>query len=235
MGRLGNHLFQVAATIGLARDHDDRYGFPRWQYENAFALTGCFYDGLPKGPMYREPNYHYDPIPYAPNLQLRGWFQSQRYFAAHADHVRRVLTPVCFSENGELARTASLQVRRGDFVYMQVKHPLVPMAFYEKAMERLRSAGTRKFLVFSDDLAWCRSHVWPVDVTVIPDLSVLGQFSLTMACEHHILANSSFSWWSAWLDPKPDKIVIAPEAWYGEDFREECPTRDLFPLEWIVV
>ncbi|WAC93378.1 alpha-1,2-fucosyltransferase [Mycobacterium sp. Aquia_213] len=235
MGRIGNQLFQIAATIGLARDHDDRYGFPRWPYEGEFALNGCFYDSLPEGPMYQEPNFHYDRIPYAPNLQLRGFFQSERYFAAHAEYVRTVLTPLHAREIEELEGTASLQVRRGDYVYLQPKHPLVPMSFYEKAMDHLRAQGTRGFLIFSDDLDWCRSQAWPVDATVIPNLAVREQFSMTMACEHHILGNSSFSWWTAWLDRKPDKIVIAPEAWFGADFRDEFPTRDLLPPQWIVL
>ena len=212
MGRLGNQLFQIAATIGVARDRDDEYGFPRWPYEGAFGLNGCFYDVLPDGPVYSEPNFHYDPIPYVPNLALQGFFQSERYFAAHGDHVRRVLTPLGAEESAEWGRTASIQVRRGDYVYLQRKHPLVPMVFYEKAMELLRSQGTRKFLVFSDDLQWCRAQTWPPDVTVIADLGVRDQFLLTMACEHHILANSTFSWWTAWLDRKPDKAEFL-ECW----------------------
>jgi hypothetical protein len=76
---------------------------------------------------------------------------------------------------------------------------------------------------------------WPVNVTVIGNLSILQQFSLTMACRHHILANSTFSWWSAWLDPEPDKVVIAPAAWFGEAYALECPTGDLFPPEWVVL
>lgn len=234
-GRLGNQLFEIAATVGLARQHGDRYGFPRWDYEGEFVLDDCFHDRLPDGPAYWETNYSYDSIAYAPNLRLYGFFQSERYFAPEAPYVRKILTPLRFREHRELAQTASLQVRRGDYVWLQHKHPLVQMQFYEAAMERLRSEGVRKFLVFSDDLDWCRSQSWPSDVTVIPDLLVLDQFSLTMACEHHILANSSFSWWSAWLDPKPDKIVIAPTAWYSEAFQTSCPTFDLIPSDWIVL
>jgi hypothetical protein len=167
-------------------------------------------------------------------LALQGFFQSERYFAAHADHVRRVLTPLHAMEGPELIRTASIQVRRGDYAYLQPKHPFVPMSFYEQAMELLRAQGTRRFLVFSDDLDWCRSQAWPSDVAVIPNLGVLDQFVQTMACEHHILANSTFSWWTAWLDRKPGKIVIAPQAWFGEDFRNEFSTRDLYCPDWIV-
>jgi hypothetical protein len=235
LGRIGNQLFQIAATIGLARDHDDHYGFPRWPYEGEFGLSDCFYDSLPDGPLYQEPNFHYDQIPYTPNLRLRGFFQSERYFASHADYVRSALTPLRALETPAMPGTASVQVRRGDYVYLQPKHPLVPMSFYEKAIELLRSHGTRNFLVFSDDLDWCRSQTWPADVAVIPNLGVREQFTMTMACEHHILANLSFSWWTAWLDRKPDKIVIAPQAWFGEDFRDEFSIRDLLPAEWIVL
>jgi hypothetical protein len=219
----------------VALDHGDGYGFPRWEYERRFTLNGCFHDTLPEGPLYREPSFSYTPIPYAPSLRLEGFFQSEKYFIGHADYVRRVLTPLGWSPREDLKRTASLHVRRGDYLQLQEKHPIIPMSWYDKTIELLRNEGVQKFLVFSDDLRWCRLQEWPVDVTVIGDLSVLQQFSLTMACHHHILANSTFSWWSAWLDPKPEKVVIAPAAWFGEGYAAECPTGDLFPSGWAVL
>jgi hypothetical protein len=146
LGRLGNQLFQIAATIGMALDHEDRYGFPRWEYERAFTLEGCFYDSLPEGPLYREPRFCYDPIPYAPFLQLEGVFQSEKYFIRHADYVRRVLTPLGWSPRDDVKRTASLHVRRGDYLQLQEKHPLVPMSWYDRAIELLRNEGVQEFL-----------------------------------------------------------------------------------------
>lgn len=235
IGRLGNHLFQIAAAMGLALDNGDTFGFPRWEYEKAFNLSGCFYDSIPITQLYREPRFAFDAIPYESDLSIEGFFQSEKYFARHADVIRLSLSPRAWSQAAGFSGMASLHVRRGDYLLLSEKHPVVPMSHYLKAMEVLREHGTNRFLVFSDDLPWCRAQAWPADVEIIPDMDTLEQFSLTMNCEHHILANSTFSWWTAWLDPKPGKMVIAPAAWFGKAYQAEFPTADLFPPEWITL
>lgn len=233
IGRLGNHLFQIAATMGLALDHGVRYHFPRWEHEEDFPNADGFCLEIPTGPRYEEPNFHYDPIPFQPNLQLSGYFQSELYFGRHKDEIRRALTP-----RGECARmpgAASVHVRRGDYLLLPDHHPILPMDYYEKAMEILRGTGVLKFLVFSDDLPWCREH-FPKhrDVIVIPDLPAVAQLALTIACGHHVMANSTFSWWGAWLNPDPGKTVIAPSLWFGPGYAHYS-TRDLIPPDWILL
>lgn len=235
IGRLGNHLFQIAAAMGLALDHGDNFGFPRWEYEKAFNLSGCFYDSISISQLYREPRFAFDAIPYQSDLSIEGFFQSEKYFVRHTDIVRRSLTPRTWSQASGFSGTASLHIRRGDYLLLPEKHPLLPMHYYLKAMEMLRERGTKKFLVFSDDLPWCRAQPWSADVEIIQDMGTLKQFALTMSCEHHILANSTFSWWTAWLDQKPEKVVIAPADWFGKAYQAEFPTADLFPPEWVTL
>lgn len=234
LGRLGNHLFQIAATVGAAKLIGEPFAFPRWAYEKDFHLEGCFFDQLPPGTAYREPRYQYDPIPKDRHLHLYGFFQSERYFAHQAEFLRNALTPR--TKALRMPGTASLHVRRGDYLQLPDKHPILGMDYYERAIEYLRTnKGTEKFLVFSDDLAWCRAQKWPSGVEVIKDSSPIHQLSQTIGCEDHILANSTFSWWGAWLNPNTGKKIVAPRRWYGEKYQSEFNTQDLFPPDWVLL
>jgi len=225
----------MAAAIGLAESNGDTFGFPRWKYESVFPIQGCFCDNLPSGPEYRELRYSYDPIPYQPSLRLSGFFQSEIYFKDHKGLVRELFTPFGVPKRDQYAKIASLHIRRGDYLLLPDKHPILPMSYYDEAVEYLRSNyDVKKFLVFSDDLPWCRDRFMRDPFEVIPDTPPVKQLALTIACEHHIMANSTFSWWGAWLDPNPDKIVIAPKIWFGPGYAH-YDTKDLLPPEWIVM
>lgn len=238
VGRLGNHLFQIAATIGCALDNGEEYGFPHWEYEKDFPLSGCFKDQLPDGPDYYQPRFQFDPIPYYPGLRLHGFFQSEQYFLTHESKIRKALTPLkAVSSNGLVehrAGVASVHVRRGDYLQLQDKHPIQDMDYYKKAISKARDLGVKEFLVFSDDLSWCRAQDWGASCKVIDDMGAIDQLAQTIQCEHHILANSSFSWWGAWLAPKPTQVIIAPSKWFGVAHHAVFNTKDLFPAHWMV-
>jgi hypothetical protein len=234
IGRLGNHLFQMAATIGVALDHGDSWGFPRWEHEREFPISGCFHASVPEGPEYREKRFAYDPIPYQPGLRLHGYFQSEKYFERHSEVVRKLFTPRGVPPKSDFGHVASLQVRRGDYLPIQDRHPILSMDYYEKAMEVLQAQGIKKFIVLSDDLEWCRVNFTQPGVAVVPPMDPIAQFKLTLACRHHVMANSTFSWWTAWLDPDPGKIVIAPRQWFGPT--HACfKTTDLYARNWWVM
>lgn len=233
-GRLGNQLFQMAATIGAAIDAGDEYGFPRWEHEGRFPVSGCFLDALPEGSPYQEPHFSHDPIPKMKSLRLHGYFQSEKYFARHASLIRKLLSPsVVVPERPD---AVSVHVRRGDYMLLPTHHPILPMSYFLSAAEALERQGARRFLVFSDDLPWCREQAVfsrpPFEI--IPDMGPLEQLALTISCTHHIMANSTFSWWAAWLDPKPGKIIVAPRLWFGPGYAH-FDTKDLIPDGWLVL
>ena len=234
VGRLGNHLFQMAAAIAVAGANRDVYGFPRWVHEGDFPVFGCFHERLPEGPEHLEAGFSYSPIPYRPELRLRGYFQSEKYFAHCAAQIRELFTPLRQSRYPRLEGTASVHVRRGDYLLLPEHHPVLPREYHWTAMDCLRQAGIRRFLVMSDDLPWCRAVHWGQGVEVIGDLSPLDQLALTISCRAHVMANSTFSWWGAWLDPDPDKRVIAPKRWFGPGYAH-FDTKDLFPEGWILL
>jgi len=190
---------------------------------------------------------------------LEGWWQDARYFDFCSDLIRKELTFIADpgTENRELAATfeksryslvpVSLHVRRGD----ALQNPdtwVCTEAYYRHAIEAARQAirvlgrvARPYFLVFSDDLAWCMANLalepseaiyvdWNRGANSWRDMWLMSQ------CRIHIIANSTFSWWGAWLDQHPDKIVYAPEHWSLARPRRLAYYRytfdDIVPQDW---
>ena len=200
-----------------------------------------------------EPHFHVDPAVLtarASVISLSGFWQSERYFAAHADQIRRDLTAqprtghLVSAYKNAIQRAdvpVSLHIRRGDYV----THPTFSRAFgfigldyYRAAIEQLASRfPTLSLFVFSDDPAWVadnfRANVPVVSVVNTGPNADLDDLYLMRHCHHHIIANSSFSWWGAWLNPRPDKVVVAPRHWFRD--KPDWNTTDLLPAGWLRV
>jgi hypothetical protein len=174
------------------------------------------------------------------SIYLKGFWQSYRFFEHAADIIRTELKPsVPLSETTRkwverIRQTNSVcvHVRRGD--YLQTSFGLCPPSYYAEAVRVIRERVEHPtFFVFSDDLPWCRDNL-PIDGMVLvadaspPDDPVSEL--LTMAtCRHQIIANSTFSWWAAWLARHGDQVVAAPEPWISI-----CSSSvDLLPSNWI--
>ncbi|QQR86122.1 MAG: alpha-1,2-fucosyltransferase [Flavobacteriales bacterium] len=174
---------------------------------------------------------------------LEGYWQSERYFDPVAPALRQEIvlrTPLQGSaaEAAQRIRSVpaiSVHVRRGDYVNQAAAsahfHTCTP-SYYQQAMERmLVSSPDARYFVFSDDMAWSRAHIRSdrqvhfVELGAPPHIDMY----LMSLCDHHVMANSSFSWWGAWLNPSPDKRVIAPLRWFKDP---AIDTADLLPVGW---
>ena len=134
-----------------------------------------------------------------------------------------------------------MHVRRGDYVNNPKTfqyHGVCSIAYYKRA-EKIIAENVRNphFFIFSDDTQWCVSNmVFDHDVTIVPTVSSGGKadyhLHLMTLCKHYIIANSSFSWWAAWLSPNKEKIVIAPKKWFRDEAKS---TKDLIPERWLRV
>lgn len=196
-----------------------------------------------------EPHFHYWPeINHVPQeCYLHGYWQSEKYFQSHASDIRADFTfktPVK-KRNAELAEqigsmsAVSLHVRRGDYANnpkTAVTHGLCSLDYYREAILHISKRVQKPhFFVFSDDIAWVKSNLkiaFPhqyVDHNLGTDS--YNDMRLMSLCKHHIIANSSFSWWGAWLNPSAEKIVIAPRKW----FANETNIPDLIPDHWSVI
>jgi hypothetical protein len=115
-------------------------------------------------------------------------------------------------------QSVSLHIRRGDYTSAAEGNIALPMDYYERAITAMRERLPKaKFFVFSDDMAFARANLpqgFPaVFVDHNDDYTSHEDLRLMSNCRHHIIANSSFSWWGAWLNPHEDKMVIAPRQW----------------------
>jgi Glycosyl transferase family 11 len=174
---------------------------------------------------------------------LEGYWQSERYFAPIAPQLRKeirlrdALLPTARALESRIraTRSISVHVRRGDYVSQPAAsayfHTCQP-AYYKRAMDKmLEHEPHAEFFVFSDDMAWSREHIRPHRPLHFVDLNAPASVDLHLlsSCSHHIMANSSFSWWGAWLNDSPTKRVIAPVLWFKDP---SIDTRDLLPSTW---
>lgn len=225
-GRLGNQLFEVAATIGLALKNNDSYGFPRWEYSNYCNLKDCYYDKLLFNNIYQEPFFHHKEISYCSNLDLRGYFQSEKYFKENKYFILDALTPnIPVEPENDLC---GIHVRRGDYLSLPGCYNQLDMSYYNKAMEIIKS---ERYIIFSDDIQWCKRHfigdkfIFSENMSCYEDLAIMSK-----KCDNIIIANSSFSWWGAYLNTNFNKKVIAPKNWFGPKLLHN--TIDLLPENW---
>lgn len=199
------------------------------------------------GLYYREPHFHFDPAVSGqlPPVYIDGYWQSARYFHHIADLIRSELTPLAKLEPDNEAmlgrivnsNAVSVHIRRGDYVTNLVTakyHGSASLNYYRKAMQwMVERVSDPAFFVFSDDPDWVRDNFrfegTLVQVTVNGPDRGFRDVQLMSACKHHILANSSFSWWGAWLNPSVDKIVVAPTPWF---LGNPASTQDLLPSGW---
>ena len=180
------------------------------------------------------------------NVYLEGYWQSEKYFKSIESIIREeftVITPPD-SQNAEMAaqitgcNALSLHVRRGDYVSnpkANAHHGTCTMDYYKQAVElTAKQVSSPVFFVFSDDIEWVKTNLQVDFPTVYVDHNGpeknYEDLRLMSLCKHNIIANSSFSWWGAWLNSNKEKLVYAPQRWFaGADHN----TKDLIPEGWI--
>jgi hypothetical protein len=180
-----------------------------------------------------------------PPCYLDGYWQSEKYFADCADEIRRMFHParapapplVAVATDLAQRGAVAVHVRRGDYVHNRGAaqfHGCCPAEYYSRAAAWMREQLPRApFCVFSDDQEWARTNLRieePVQwMETTPARSAHEDFFLLCSCAHFIIANSSFSWWPAWMTNAPGRRVVAPRRWFlGYDVKPE----DRFPTGW---
>ena len=182
---------------------------------------------------FREKGFNFDPalLDRRTPVYIEGYWQSYKYFEKFSNLVRSELTlgeppqgkNVELAQNIARENSVSVHVRRGDYVSNPVAssvHGFVGLAYYELALDCIsREIDSPHFFVFSDDLSWARENLkFPGEVTFVdhnPGLAAYEDLRLMSLCKHHVIANSSFSWWAAWLSWMPGKKVFYPANWFS--------------------
>ena len=195
--------------------------------------------------------YEADYVSYSPefenipdNMYITGYFESEKVFAGIKDIVRKKFefAPKYFNlallEKVKSCNSVALHVRMGDKVFGK-KHYASDSGYIRKAAEKISGlTESPKFFVFSDDIAWCRENlpqIYDTEYTFIDGQTEPQDMALMTKCKHVIMGPSTFSWWGAWLNDNPDKIIISPDVnlWYKQYNPED--SKYLLPDEWIKI
>lgn len=194
-----------------------------------------------------EPQFHFysDFFKASNPVYLSGYWQSEKYFGSISDEIRNIFSldiPLDDDARKYLIQilqtnAVSLHVRRGDMVnnpLVVATHGSCNLDYYLSSMALIeREVENPHFYIFSDDVKWCEENLKSKHpITFVQGNSgerAYLDIQLMRNCSHHIIANSSFSWWGAWLNNSQNKVVVAPVKWFATD---EKDTRDLIPPDW---
>ena len=201
--------------------------------------------------IFREQQFSFDPNFFKanPHVLIKGYWQSEKYFSHITSLVKKELTfkksiqeknkPLVSQLNQSVS--VSLHLRLGDYLSHPVSkeiHGALPIEYYQRSVKHLQATVNERIhvYVFSDDIEWAKNNLnINADTTFIDksfDLTDADEMYLMTQCKHNIIANSSFSWWAAWLNDNPEKIVIAPQKWFNNYAKD---TQDLIPERWLKI
>ncbi len=230
VGRLGNKLFIVAAGYSFSKMVGGDFVLPHWKYEKFFRNIPVA-DGIRVDKTYPEKEFTYrSPVidNLRGNVSLDGYFQSHKYFHSR-ESILDLLTISCdIPLDDDIKTRTAIHVRRGD--YMKVSHVhfnLSSTDYYSRAMA---SFDDKRFVVFSDDIDFCKQFFSGTgyDIRYSSGTTEIEDLYLMSNCKHNIIANSSFSWWGAYLN-RNGGIVIMPRQWFTNDCVD---SRDLSVPGW---
>ena len=251
LGRLANQMFQYASLKGIARNRGYEFSIPpanvfgkrdpvvataELNIYDVFGLDKKNKVGLIPNQVLMERMHTFDAELFEncpDNIDIFGYYQTQKYFEHIEDEIRDDFTfdseliKSCkeFLEYTYVFRDViALHIRRGDYV-SNPNHPSQSMEYYQRGLEMLPDLDV---IVFSDDSEWCKQQeIFSSDRFSISEGNTTdADLCLMSMCQYHVIANSSFSWWGAWL--AKSKKVIAPKNWFGGD----CVNKDVSDMEF---
>lgn len=243
-GRYGNNLFMVAAMMGLCARTGQSWGIPKhYHHKPIYIHRFPLFTGNPRKLHQYEAidikDHGFHEIPHFPNgVHLHGFFQSYKYF----DHIKdEVVNRFNFANYPQYKDFTSVHIRLGDYVEHAGSFPPVTLDYIKQAFEIIKP---KKVLVFSDEVNKCRGmfgEFSDIHFEFSPGKkeqpnggrTEFEQISAMSSCQNNIIANSTFSFWGAYCNRNPDKIVVSPhyKSWFGPK-AQNLDTSDLLPPEW---
>lgn len=245
-GGLGNQLFQIAAGFSYALDFNLEFRLntglldkwhciqgesPKVYFDNIFSNIDVT-NHIPSN-TYNEPSFTYQKIPNGLNEYIfDGYFQSEKYFKHNSESILSLFNFEKFKDlvdEYDCRDACSIAVRRGDYLNHRHIYNVLDMSYYNKAME---IANCNKYIIYSDDMDWCKNNFIGDQFIFADSISrnAPAIIYLTSICKHNIIANSTLSWWGAWLNQNDHKKVIVPKLWFTT---KNMSSVDLVPTDWI--
>ena len=258
LGQLGNQMFQYASLKGIAGKHGYQYCIPknsvvtdalgnklRTELFDVFNLNVNI-QKIETDQYLQEPSFNYSEnfVNSCPdNVSLWGFFQSEKYFKHNRNAIIELFEPLKqiddflerkYSDLIKNKKAVSVHIRRGDYLQLQQYHVIIGKEYYEEAKKQFDKDSV--FVYFSDDINWCKDTFKGDNSIFIEKQDDILDMYLMSKITNNIIANSSFSWWAAWLNKNEDKQVICPSSWFGPENRHlDVAKKDLIPKEWKVI
>ena len=252
-GGLGNQLFQWAYGYQLSFDNevyfDDsfyanksngkgvldgrRFDLNKILSQNAPLCNEDIKKKFSEKPIRKiGDNFHFNNFKFDEkyNYLLDGHWQSEKYFRKTKEEIYNIIKKKSFVGFNFL-NSCSIHVRRGDYLNIPDIHPTQPIDFYKKALDIIQPKG--KTFIFSNDINWCKKNFKFKNMIFVEGHSNIEDLLCMSLCENNIIANSTFSWWGAYLNQNKNKVVIYPSAWFGSAVHHS--TKDLFPCSWVKI
>jgi hypothetical protein len=191
-----------------------------------------------------EPHFHFNPEYFTvpDGCDFKGYFQAEKYFKHIEDELKQLLKfkpHIQEIANSLLPKTTnelvSIHLRRGDYVGLENFHPVCSPEYYNIASQEFTDKDYN-FVIFSDDIKYCKKFFGEQEnISYIDNVDPYIDLCLMSMCDHNIIANSSFSWWGAWLNNNTNKRVIAPKQWFGPGYQHTHDTKDLYCEGWKII
>lgn len=236
-GRLGNNLFMVANAYSKARTYSKELYLCKPQFHQEY-VESIFKDFKFINSYQENHNYNLE-VPSDDTYTLySGYFQSEVYFEKYSDDIKKLFgPPIEFIEKIKKEipvlfekKITVINVRRGDYLNYPSYHPTVSKDYIYQALKLVPS---EQYLIASDDIEWCKENINLENSIYLEGYKGYEQMWILSLCHYFIISNSSFSWWAAYLSEHENKIVVAPETWYGPDgpkYWEEIYCKDWIKL-----
>lgn len=240
-GRLGNNLFMIAHAYAKGLDYNKQVVVykPHVQYhgndysKNIFRkleFIDSFIDNRnynSKVPSDDKPTFYF------------GYYQSESYFEKYSENIKSLFAPPLeFIDRIKIelpfmfkGGVTLINVRRGDYLHSPNFHPVITTEYIHKALEHIKN--TNIHLIASDDIEWCKENIHLPNMHFLVGYKPEEQLWILSMCTNFVLANSSFSWWAAYLSRTPNKIVVVPETWFGPEQKQHWD--DIYCKDWIVL
>ncbi|MEO6566214.1 MAG: alpha-1,2-fucosyltransferase [Casimicrobiaceae bacterium] len=234
-GRLGNQLFQVASTLGLAERHKARAVFPAWGYQKFFENTLEHAEAFPPVQVQETYFHHYDWQLGTGDTDILGYLQSEKYFGTEKLKLNPLFIEECKKQFDIFHNeTICIQVRRGDYVRNPNYYQLTPEFYIDALATHFPNWREMNILIISDDIEWCKIHFQCLpNVYFSNNVFDIQDMALGSCCDHFIISNSTFGWWTAWLGEKPHSKIVHSGHLFAGGLAKTHNTKDYRPSRWI--
>lgn len=240
-GNLGNQLFQIASTIGIAEKNNQEYCFPFWDYADYFEFNFNTCSNIDDWISIRENKFNYYNWEVAhENYDLNGWLQTESYFSnSNIKNVFKFKTE--FEENLLekqkhlfTQKTILVTVRRGDFVNNPNFFQLTYKYYLTALLTHFENLNQYNIIFASDNINYCKNHFsFLPNAYFLENLSPIEQMCLGSKFDNYIISNSTFSWWMAWLGEKKNSKIIRPIHVFDGEYLKDYNESDFYPNRWI--